>query len=205
MQFRASRQTSHSFELARIGNLWATRKIALSQRLACSRHNAVNTVCGYGLGQHLLLALSLSSPVNRADRVNFTEDALSAADPFQRGSRHAMPSVRYRSEPGIFERAFLAPAEEIERAAQAAVAAAGETGQGRRPRQHPERRPWQQVRQCAAPQCLSEEGNQPEGRGPDLPQDPLCRCLRGGRHDPWTTSACGCHCPRRPRGLAVTG
>ena len=37
-----------------------------------------------------------------------------------------MVRIRYRSEPGIFERAFLAPAEEIERAAQAAVAAAGE-------------------------------------------------------------------------------
>ena len=37
-----------------------------------------------------------------------------------------MIRIRYHSEPGIFERAFLAPAEEIERAAQAAIAAAGE-------------------------------------------------------------------------------
>ena len=37
-----------------------------------------------------------------------------------------MTRIRYRSEPGIFELAFLTPAEEIEEAAQAAVAAAGE-------------------------------------------------------------------------------
>ena len=37
-----------------------------------------------------------------------------------------MSRIRYRSEPGIFESVFLAPAEEIERAAQAAVTAAGE-------------------------------------------------------------------------------
>lgn len=37
-----------------------------------------------------------------------------------------MSKIVYRSAPGILERTFLAPAEEIERAAQAAVAAAGE-------------------------------------------------------------------------------
>ena len=41
-------------------------------------------------------------------------------------SKYMISRILYHSDAGIFERAFLVPAEEIERAAQAAVAAAGE-------------------------------------------------------------------------------
>jgi hypothetical protein len=67
-----------------------------------------------------------------------------------------MSRIVYRSQSGIFEAAFLAPAEEIERAAQAAVAAAGELGVRHLPALNQERRPVLKADRSWSP-CRSPE------------------------------------------------